>query len=177
MEMCRPFLEFDPIAEWISYRHNLDMAADGPPRWTLGFVDSYTWIDTPAFSQIRTPGQYNPNKNNTSDGTYVAQRSREYMHASIRIRDKLLARTKALEGFNLVKDTDATKPDTAAGMDELRSGWKWVKKLGNGGIVELPEMGILGGKDSWERELMSDKVVQMVREGTKEEGVAPSLLD
>lgn len=159
--MCRPFLEFDSTTEALRQQRHDEMAADTKrPGWGLGTVDdSYVWYYRAAYQSVRTPGQYNPAKNNISDPNYVAQGSREYMHASVRIRNYLNLSINAMSGFQLVPD-----PDT--GKDDLRSGWKWVKRLENGQTVEIPEIRILGDANSAERGLMSKDSMRVVEKGT-----------
>lgn len=175
--MCQPFLEFD--STFIANHRNLFVLEEGEPEWGLGEIhDSYAWYYRPLYSLTRSPGQYNPDKKNVADPDYVAQRSREYMHSTVRIREGFHKRSDALGGFDLVPDLDARKPGTDAGKDGLRSGWKWVKQLGNGGIVEIPEMKILGGGEwSAELDLMPKEAQIRVRKGTKGEDAGLSLLD
>lgn len=175
--MIKPFLEFDPVTQRITFQRHNRMQANGAPGWGLGIIaDSYTWLYRPAFSQYRTPGQYNPGNNNVSDLQYVAKGSREYMHASVRMREGAHPRTRALVNFELVEDAEAFKPDTVAAKDGLRSGRMWVKKVGND-TVEIPEMRIMGGEYSAERDLMSVDTQKIVSKGTKTEVAELSLLD
>jgi hypothetical protein len=136
------------------------MLKEGGPKWGLGNIkDSYTWYYHPTGKLIRSPGQYNPGKDNKSDLNYVAKRSGEYMHSTVRVREGVHPRGDSLKDFNL-------KPDSEAGKDSLRSGRKWVKRLGNGEMVEIPEMRILG---KLERSLMQEEIQELVSKGLKED--------
>lgn len=142
----------------------------GSPGWALGEItDSYSWLYRPAFSHYRTPGQYNPGKNNVADLAYVAMGSREYIHASVRLRERGFKRSMSLAGFDIVTDGEA-------GKDELRLGLKWVKKVGEN-TVEIPEMRIMGGERSAELDLVPENTREELWKGTRFEAAEPSLLD
>lgn len=160
-DMCQPFLKFDSnTEERRRKRHDMMTEDTKQPGWGLGIVDdSYRWYHRPGFQAVRTPGQYNPTKFNTSDVDYVAHGSQEYIHACVRIRIDLKLTINAMSGFERVADPDA-------GKYVLRSGWKWVKKLHNGQTVEIPEMRILGDAESAERSLISDESRDIVNMGT-----------
>lgn len=114
-------------------------------------------------SRTRTPGQYKPELLEGSD----LKTTREYMHSSVRIRLKSLGsegwgiKSTALKDFDLVEDVDARK-------DDRRSGWKWVKKLPSGEIIEIAEMRVKWDHEGLavERRLMGNDTLEEVDEGT-----------
>lgn len=91
------------------------------------------------------------------------------MHASVRLRERGFKRSMSLAGFDIVTDGEA-------GKDDLRSGLKWVKKVGEN-TVEIPEMRIMGGERSAELDLVPENTREELWKGTRFEAAEPSLLD